>query len=74
MAHFVGKELHIRPNEILDSWGVPELIVAYGEYANEMAYQSYMEYFYTHSEEKPPTPRKYAVRFISVRELEEEDG
>ena len=39
MAHYVGKELHIRPNEILDTWGVPELIVAYGEYANETAYE-----------------------------------
>ena len=70
MAHYVGKELHIRPNDILDTWGVPELIVAYGEYANETAYENYMQHHYMNSEEKPPTPKKYAVRFIGVRELE----
>ena len=70
MAHYVGKELHIRPNEILDTWGVPELIVAYGEYANETAYENYMQHHYMNSEDKPPAPKKYAVRFISVRELE----
>ena len=71
MAHYVGKELHIRPNEILDTWGVPELIVAYGEYANESAYESYMQYHYMNTDEKPPAPKKYAVRFIGVRELED---
>ena len=70
MAHYVGKELRIRPNEILDTWGVPELIVAYGEYANETAYENYMQHHYMNSEEKPPAPKKYAVRFIGVRELE----
>lgn len=70
MAHFVGKELNIRPNDILDGWGVPELIVAYGEYANEIAYDNYMQYHYQETGEKPPAPRKYAVRFIGVRELE----
>lgn len=74
MAHFVGKELHIRPSEILDTWGVPELIVAYGEYANEIAYSNYMQYHYTNSEDKPPVPKKYAVRFISAKELEEDNG
>lgn len=71
MAHYVGKELHIRPNDILDGWGVPELIVAYGEYANETAYQNYMEYHYTHTDEQPPAPSKYVVRFIGVKELNE---
>ena len=41
MAHYVGKTLNIRPNEILDTWGVPELIVAFGQYANEVAAQNY---------------------------------
>ena len=40
MAHFVGKTLHIRPNDILDTWGVPELVVAYGHYANEITSQN----------------------------------
>lgn len=72
MAHFVGKELHIRPGEILDTWGVPELIVAYGHYANETAHSNYMQFYYSkHRDEEPPEPRKYAVRFIGVRELNE---
>lgn len=71
MAHFVGKELHIRPNEILDTWGVPELIVAYGQYANEIANQNYMQYYYMETHEKPPAPKRYAVRFIGVGELNE---
>ena len=74
MAHYVGKELHIRPNDILDGWGVPELIVAYGHYANETMYQNYMEYHYHETGEKPPAPKKYAVRFIGVRELNEHDS
>lgn len=76
MAHFVGKTLHIRPNEILDTWGVPELIVAYGEYANELADRNYRQWKDLSPEtrakvEKPP---KYIVRFIGVEELEEDDG
>lgn len=71
MAHFVGKELHIRPSEILDTWGVPELIVAYGEYANEIAIQNYTQWKQMQSKEEPPPPKKYAVRFIGVRELNE---
>lgn len=71
MAHFVGKELHIRPSEILDTWGVPELIVAYGHYANEIAYQNYIQWKQLKSKEEPPAPKQYAVRFISVREMED---
>ena len=44
MAHFVAKELHQRPNDILDHWGVPELIVAFGQYANERSNQNYEEW------------------------------
>ena len=76
MAHFVGKILHIRPNEILDTWGVPELIVAYGEYANELADRNYRQWKDLSPEtrskiEKPP---KYIVRFIGIDEMGEEDG
>lgn len=71
MAHFVGKELHIRPNDILDTWGVPELIVAFGQYANEIAYQNYIQWKQMQSKEEPPQPKKYAVRFIGVREMED---
>lgn len=73
MAHFVGKQLHIRPNEILDTWGVPELIVAYGQYANELADENYRAYKNAHRPKgwEPPEPKRYIVRFIGVKELEE---
>lgn len=74
MAHFVAKTLHIRPNEILDTWGVPELLVAYGQYANELADENYQQWKAVHlpdRETKKP-PKKYAVRFIGLRELEED--
>lgn len=41
MAHFLAKELHMRPAEILNNWTVEELMVAYGEYANIKAHESY---------------------------------
>lgn len=73
MAHFVGKILHIRPNEILDAWGVPELIVAYGQYANEIADENYKQWKAVHTPSKgtPPPPPKYAVRFIGLKEMQE---
>lgn len=74
MAHFVGKVLHIRPNEILDTWGVPELIVAYGQYANEIADESFRAWKASRRPKgwEPPEPRRYVVRFIGVKEMEEE--
>lgn len=74
MAHFVGKQLHIRPNEILDTWGVPELIVAYGEYANELANESYQAWKSSHRPKgyEAPQPKRYVVRFVGPREMEEE--
>ena len=75
MAHYVGKILHIRPNEILDTWGVPELIVAYGQYANEQASENCHSWDTVYGKRKgqiPPRPARYAVRFIGVRELMEE--
>lgn len=76
MAHFVGKILHIRPNEILDTWGVPELIVAYGEYANELADRNYRQWKDLSPETRSKTekPPKYIVRFIGIDEMGEEDG
>lgn len=73
MAHRVGKILHIRPGEILDTWGVAELIVAYGQYENEEANKNYLEWkaLTTKKDGPPPQPKRYAVRFIGVRELEE---
>lgn len=72
MAHAVGKILHIRPNEILDEWCVPELIVAYGEYTNEMADKNYREW--KAYGKKGEAPARYVVRFLGVDELEDKDG
>ena len=65
MAHYVAKELHIRPNEILDTWGVPELIVAFGEYANNHSNQNYEDWKHLDSETRGKTerPNKYTVYF-----------
>lgn len=65
MAHYVAKVLHIRPNEILDTWGVPELIVAFGQYANEDSNQNYEDWKHLDSEarSKITQPSKYIVYF-----------
>lgn len=63
MAHYVGKVLHIRPNEILDTWGVPELVVAYGEYANEVSQENYEEWKHLDAKSRGAKPDKYIVKF-----------
>lgn len=72
MAHYVAKVLHLRPNEILDTWGVPELIVAFGEYANEQSKQNYEEW--NHADPKVKVkitrPNEYAVKFHNIKEEE----
>lgn len=71
MAHFVAKELGIRPNTILDEWGVPELIVAYGHYANEITQKNYAEWssLDAKTRAKEKAPLKYAVKFYSPERL-----
>lgn len=71
MAHYVGKLLKIRPNEILDTWGVSELIVAYGVYRNEQQYKAYnevQEYNKT-AKKKVPRVQEYAVKFYTMQEF-----
>ena len=65
MAHFVAHELHIRPNEILDTWGVAELVVAFGQYANEKSAQNYEEWKHLDSQTRAKVlqPSKYTVYF-----------
>lgn len=65
MAHYVAKELHIRPNEILDTWGVPETIVAFGQYANEQSNQNYEDWKHldTETRGKIQQPSQYIVYF-----------
>lgn len=41
MAHFVAKELKVRPYDILTTWTVEELMVAFGEYANAHALEAW---------------------------------
>lgn len=74
MAHFVGKTLKIRPNEILDGWGVPELVVAYGHYANEITSQNFEQWksLDTKTRIKVGKPSQYAVRFHGTMDDEDE--
>lgn len=70
MAHYLAKKLHQRPSSILDEWSTPELIVAYGQYANEDAQKNYNEWKNLPSKErvKYPPPQEYAVRFYGDTE------
>ena len=70
MAYYVAKILNIRPNEILDTWCVPELIVTYGNYANEQAQRNFEEWksLDTKQRMKYPRPPEYAVLFRGVIE------
>lgn len=73
MAHYVAKVLHQRPNDILDKWGTAELIVAFGEYANEEAEKNYQEWRGLSSEQRAKfeKPSRYHVRFLNTNESEE---
>lgn len=68
MAHYVAKILHIRPGEILDEWGVPELIVTFGIYANEQSKKKYEEYkqLDVKTRASMDKPEEYAVKFLGV--------
>lgn len=74
MAHFVGKTLHIRPLEILMEWGVPELVVAYGHYANQITSQNFEQWKHmdTKTRIKVGKPSQYAVRFHGTMDDEDE--
>lgn len=65
MAHFVAHELHLRPNDVLDTWGVAELIVAFGQYANEKSSKNYEEWKQLDAQTRAKTmmPSKYVVYF-----------
>lgn len=78
MAHYVAKVLKIRPNDILYHWGVSELIVAYGIYANEQQQKNFNEIKEHNkvSNKKIPQIEEYAVRFRTREDLlqEQEEG
>lgn len=65
MAHYVAHELQQRPSEILDKWGVPELIVAFGQYANEKSMQNFEHWknLDSHTRATTTKPSKYIVYF-----------
>ena len=70
MAHYVAKVLHQRPNDILDTWGVPELIVAFGEYANEQATQNFADWKSLDQKTRATTkkPSEYIAYFHNIQE------
>lgn len=74
MAHYVAKVLKIRPNDILYHWGVSELIVAYGIYANEQQQKNFNEIKEHNkvSNKKIPQIEEYAVRFRTREDLLQE--
>lgn len=67
MAHYVARILHQRPNDILDTWGTAELIVAFGQYANEDADKNYQEWKSLPRETRQTVekPLPYTVRFYN---------
>lgn len=70
MAHFVGKTLHIRPLEILTTWGVPELLVAYGHYADEITSRNLEDWkAMGESRNKIARPKEYQVKFYSIEQV-----
>lgn len=75
MAYYVAKKLGIDPNTILDQWGVPQLIVAYGNYANEESYRVFHEWRNIppseRSSHKPP--KEYAVKFYGMEYFLDEE-
>lgn len=75
MAHNVAKILKKRPNDILDHWGVAELIVCFGQYANENSYKNFLE-IEEHNKtakKKIPKPTPYAVKFITYDDIDYEE-
>ena len=69
MAHYVGKVLHIRPSEILDTWGCAELLVAYGEYTNESSKEAYE--VWKSGDKKGERPEKHHVEFWTLEDLQD---
>lgn len=65
MAYWVAKVLNINPNEILNNWTAPELIIAFGEYANEHTQQNLAEWksFDSKTRGSTPKPSEYIVYF-----------
>lgn len=70
MAHYLAEKLNIRPTEILDTWSVPELLVTYGQYANEETQRNLNEWKELEPKQrmKHTRPKEYMVYFMGVLE------
>lgn len=75
MAYYVAKTLGIRPNDILDKWTAAELIVTFGEYANEEAERNLSEWksLDTKTRATVPKPPKYIVYFHGEEEWQQNE-
>lgn len=73
MAYYVAKTLNLRPNSVLDEWCAAELIVTFGEYANEEVYRNYQEWKSLDQKTRAaiPMPPRYIVNFHSAISGEE---
>lgn len=76
MAHFVAKELHLRPYTILTEWTVEELMVAFGEYANIHSKESYeMTPAKERAKKRMTWADQWAVKFVPLEDaLKMQDG
>lgn len=76
MAHYVAKTIMQRPSDILDHWGVAELLVAYGQFANEESYSTFLEWKNLDNEAKRKTkkPKEYAVLFYTLDDLQDDES
>ncbi|WP_430622076.1 hypothetical protein [Enterococcus sp. DIV0800] len=78
MAHHVARILKQRPNDILDHWGVAELLVAYGQYSNEDTYSNFLDWQRLEPDVKKTIeqPEEYSVYFLTPQDFEahEEKG
>lgn len=73
MAHYVARVLKQRPGDIMDHWGVAELLVAYGQYANEESYKNFLEWksLSTKAKKSCEKPDEYRVLFYAAEDLTE---
>lgn len=69
MVHYVAKTLKLDPNEIFDTWSVPQLIITWGVYMNQESERIHHEIksMNAHSKKKQKVPPLYAVKFIKER-------
>lgn len=74
MAYYVAKELCMRPTDILNTWCVEELMVAYGQYLN-LKSAEYVESVPEKewAKHKPPISwlDRWGVLFVDPQQMED---